>query len=421
MKKMLKENKWLIAILFISLIIRIFYFLNLKPWESNFIESQFTYNDSRGYHDLAVKIVETKSFPVNITLDTYRTPIFPYYIAFFYLIFGIKPYTVFFSYIILNLISVVFIYLLTKKLFNNKIISLIAVALYAFEPNIIGLTTVFGTEILHATLMIISVYYFVAGLKDKKYSFIIISGILFGITVLTRPVNLYFYFLCIIFILSYREIIIKQRIKYALLFVSVYFLSISPWMLRNYIEYGYFSTCAVQGSQMIYNAGVTKAYETGIQVDSIHNEFTAILYNKCKEENITSFFDMDKQCEKIGFEYLINHLNPYIYLHLKGMVKFFTSPLENNKYSFVTKILIGSYLFLIYLFYFIGIYFLFKEKQYYNILFFSSVIFYFCFLTGIIGLSRYRAPTTAFYLIIGAYGIYYLSNRIKDKLKKNKI
>jgi|WetSurMetagenome_2_1015567.scaffolds.fasta_scaffold19760_3 4-amino-4-deoxy-L-arabinose transferase-like glycosyltransferase len=419
--KILKNNKWLSAILLVALIIRIFYFLNSKPWESSFMESQFTYNDSRGYHNLAVKIVETKSFPVNISLDTYRTPIFPLYIAFFYLIFGIKPYTVLFSYIILNLISVVFIYLLTKKLFNNKILSLIAVVLYAFEPNIIRLTIEFGTEILHATLMIISVYYFVVGLKDKKYSSIIISGILFGISVLTRPVNLYFYILCIIFILSYREIIMKQRIKIALLFVSAYLLSISPWMLRNYIEYGYFSTCAVQGSQMLYNAGVTKSYETGIRLDSINNEFHTILNNRCEEKNITNYFDIDKQSEIIGFEYLINHLNPYIYLHLKGMVKFFASPLDNIKYSFVTKILIGSYLFLIYLFYFIGIYFLFKEKEYYNILFFSSIILYFCFLTGVIGLSRYRTPTTAFYLIISAYGIYFLFNKLKLIFIKNKI
>ncbi len=415
MKNSIYNNKWLLLIIFIAVIVRIVYFFNVKPWESSFLESQMSYNDSRSYHEFAIRILENKDIPKNIGHDTYRTPVFPLVIFLLYFIFGIKPYFVIILNFILNIISIYYVYLLTNELFNKKLISLLSSFLYAFEPNLIKLNSEFGTEILHATLLIFSIYYLVKGFNNRKYSFFVISGFLFGLTALTRPISLYFYIICIIAILLYKDLLITKRIKFALVFVLVYFITLVPWMLRNYVEYGYFSTNAVQGFQLLYLAGVTKSYVTGMDVDSVHKEFNNLLINRCNEKSISNYFEVDKQREIIALDYLSKNFNSYIYLHVKGMAKYFLSPLGNSKYSRANQIVIGLYLIFIYLMFLIGSYYLSRDKKYFALLFLLILILYFCFLTGIIGISRYRAPTSAFYLIISSYGIYYLIFNIRNK------
>lgn len=420
-KNIFQNNKWLLAIVFVAFSVRVIYFLSVKPWESSFFEQKSDKVDSEEYHILAKMIVENGCYPENIYLDTYRTPVFPMYIALFYFLFGIKPYVVLITHILLNLISIIFIFLITEKIFNNKTVSLIASFLYAFEPNIVKLVAEFGTETLHATLLIISVYYLIAGLKDKKNIYIIVSGVFFGITVLTRPISFYFYFLCILFIFFFPYEKRKIKYKYVLLFITFYFISIAPWMYRNYKVYDHYSTNTFQGNAMMYYAEITKCYETGIPFDSVNKEYLNVLNKICEENRIKNPFDVDKQKGILGFNYIIQHLDVYIPLHLKGMLKFFIAPLNNEKYSYMSKIILASYFLIIYTSFLVGNYGMIKEKKHYYIISFNVLIFYFSFLTGIIGRARYRLPTTAFYLIIIAYGIYYITNKYKERLAKNKI
>lgn len=421
MKNFLYKNKWIISILILSLLVRLIYFLSIKSWEDSFILEKVSSADASEYQLIACKIIENGGYPSNIYLDIYRTPVFPLYIALFYLIFGIKPFIVLFSYVLLNAISVMFLYLLCKKIFNNNTIALIASAFYALEPNIIKLTTEFGTETLHATLLIISVYYFIAGLKDKKNYFIIISAVFFGITALTRPISLYFYLICLLSISFYPRENVRFKLKYIILFISFYFISIAPWMYRNYVVYNHFSSNAFQGNAVLFNAGVIKSYETGIRVDSTHIQLKNELDKVCKENNITNPFEIDKQKQILGYNYLINHLDIYLKYYIKGMLNFFISPLNNPRYSVKSKIFVFIYFLFIYSLSLIGIYKLIKDRQYYYLLFLLVLIFYFCFFTGNLGVARYRAPTTAFYIILSSYATCYFLNNVKKKFLKNKI
>jgi 4-amino-4-deoxy-L-arabinose transferase-like glycosyltransferase len=420
-KNFLNEYKWLFAILLVAFIVRVAYFIYEKPWESNYIKQLEYRGDAKEYQRLAGKILETGTYPENYFLDTYRTPVFPIYVAAIYLIFGIKPHLVFFSHIILHLIIICFLFLLCRKLFLNMAIALIASALYALEPNIIKLVMEFGTETLHATLLIVSVYFFVSGLKENKLFNISVSAIFFGLTALTRPVNLYFYILCIILIVLYPGKILRLKLKTILLFGLFYFISISPWMYRNYKVYDHFSTNAFQGTAVYYNAIIVKSYVTGISMDSVIGEFVSNVDKICQEKNITNPFEMDKEKENYGMNYLKVHPGTYIVLHLKGMVKFFIAPLNNEKYSLKSKVVLSFYFAFIYIFSIIGIIIIIKKKQYYYLFTLVSIIFYFWFITGIIGLSRYRMPTTPFYLILCAIGIYFIFEKLKYKIYSKNI
>lgn len=417
----MRKNKYLLTILLVALTVRIAYLMSIKPWSGSYANDVLNYGDASEYNTIAKILVEEHKYPDNIFLDVYRTPVFPLYISIFYFLFGIKPYLIIISHLVLNLIAIISIYLLCNKLFGNKTISLFASALYALEPNVIKLVSEFGTETLHATFLIVSFYIFIKGLKDKKFLYIGVSGIIFGITALTRPINLYYYIPLILYILFFPNEKIKMKIKYVLIFIAFYFLTISPWMFRNYSVYGYFSTNVFQGNAIMYNAGLTKSYETGLSTDITHKEFLDELTNICETNKIQNQFEIEKVKNKLGTDYILGHLGTYIKLHLKGMLLFFISPLNNSNYGLLSKIVVFIYLSIIYLFCSIGLYYLIKHINYYILIVLFSTIFYFCFLTGILGISRYRLPTTAFYLIIASYGLYYFSIYFKNKIKNKSV
>ncbi len=414
-KKIFLPNKWLFLIIFLALTIRLIYFINIKPWNEYYFIQKLDKGDAGEYQLLAETIVKTGKYPENIYLDTYRGPIFPLYISFIYLVFGIKHYLVLASQILLNIISIIFIYLICEKIFNKKLISLIAASFYSFEPNVIMLTMEYGTETLHATLLIISVYYLIMGIKFNKKNYLAISGLFFGITALTRPISLYFYILCIIFIFLFTIGNLSDKFKYATFFIAFYFIALFPWMYRNYKVYNHFSSNTFQGNAVLYYAGLTKHHLTGISTDMIFIDYLNSLDSIRKEKNMINPFEIDEQKQIIGFDYLKNNIISYIPLHIKGIFRYFIAPLFNNKYTFIFRIIFGFYFFVIYSLAIFGIWKMFKNKQYFFVLFFISIMFYFSFLTGIIGRARYRLPVTAFYLIFAAAGAYFIINRLFDR------
>lgn len=420
MRKILSEHKWLLAILLTALVLRAVYFISVKPWSEGATNELISAGDASEYHTLALKFVENGSYPENIFIDTYRTPGFPVYVAFYYFLFGVKPFIVLLSHIFLNLVSIVFLYALCKKLFENKFIALAAAALFALEPNIIKLTAEFGTETLHATLMLISVYYFLSALKDKKVFPLAVSSVLFGLTVLTRPINLYFYILCLALILFYPGEIFRNKIKYSVVFLVFYFLTIAPWMYRNYNVYGHFSTNSFRGTAVMYNAGLVKGRAENMNVDTAMASIVLSIDKIYEEKNIKNPFDMDEQREIAGKEYILSHIGSYAVLQIKGMKNYFIAPLNNPKYSIKSKIFIGIYFVIIYSLVLIGVYRMFADKRRMYLFILASLVFYFCFLTGIIGLSRYRAPSTPYYLIIASYAVFYLVNFYREKIKLKK-
>lgn len=416
-----KKNKWLLLILLAALAIRLAYFINVKPWERNYETGTEGFGDALEYQMLAGKILENGHYPENYFLDTYRTPGFPIYIALIYFLFGAKTHYVLFSYILLSVGTAFIIYLISLKLFDKKKIALLASALFSFEPNVLKLTSEFGTETLHAFFLVLSCYFFVSALKDKKIIFLASSAVLFAVTALIRPVSLYFYLICLAFILLYPGNRFLYKIKTAILFGIIYFAAISPWMYRNYSTYGHFSTNAFQGTAMYFNAIIVRAYVTGIPQDS-SIVLTVNDVNKiCEEKKLTNPFDVDREKEIYGYNYIKEHFGVYLKLHLKGMMNYFAAPLNNERYSVISKIFLWPYMMLVY---FLGIYGLvkmLKMKDYYFAAFMFITVFYFWLVTGILGLARYRLPATPFFLLLSAFGIFQMYEYIRVKTTNKKI
>jgi len=159
--------------------------------------------------------------------DPLRTPLYLWFLA---LLLG-SGFSLFGIVIIQNLlvgIIGVMVYRLGQILFVNARVGSVAGLLFALEPSSVYWNNLLMSDNLFAVLFILSVYLF---FTRRWYWF----SALFAFATLTRPIGLYLFPLFLLgtflFSLSFKRIIIMSL---------VFFVIISPWMMRNKVLFGNF-------------------------------------------------------------------------------------------------------------------------------------------------------------------------------------
>jgi hypothetical protein len=95
--------------------------------------------------------------------------------------------------VIVVCLSIVLIYYLVKRLLGNKTIALISGFLLAFSPSFIGYNTQYLTQDNYlACFITLSILCFLIFMKEEKNKFLILSGILFGLSILSKVTGVIF-------------------------------------------------------------------------------------------------------------------------------------------------------------------------------------------------------------------------------------
>ena len=155
--------------------------------------------------------------------EIYRPPIFPLFIALHYLIFGEKREFVIFSLNIIDSLKVFLIYAISRQIGLTGTYLYVPSILYAVSPSAIVFSQTFMTEPLQSFFLLLLIFFIFRNLSA-------LSGITAGILSLTHPLWYFFSWILPVIVL----IISKSWKKF---FISgVFFLlTISPWMIRNYL------------------------------------------------------------------------------------------------------------------------------------------------------------------------------------------
>jgi 4-amino-4-deoxy-L-arabinose transferase-like glycosyltransferase len=165
-------------------------------------------------------------------------------LAFTYLVFGEYRYIYWRLFqAIIGAFGCLFMFLLAKELFNRKV-GLIAAAIYAVYLPITYLTTWALGDALIPFFALVACYLFVLGVKRKAYKYYVISAIILGIGMYFQ-ISLIFLlpgFTLGYFIYNLRKRgfwkMVLETVKVAVTLVVVFFLVLSPWIIRNYIVSG---------------------------------------------------------------------------------------------------------------------------------------------------------------------------------------
>lgn len=447
---LLKSKRVIIFILLIGLVVRLFFFFILTPWNNQAFEqtTHQLHSDAAKYNSLALNIWKTNSLK---DLGAIRTPAYPLLVAFFYHLFGLGgAWLVFIFQIILDLITIYLVYLIGRQISPSSMVAPVAAFLYATSFPTALYSSLLLTEIPFTFFIALTVWLLIRafGQPQKSFWFLGASGLTLGIATLIRPISQYLPIVIVVFWLAvavYQRKISWRVIGGVALFLFIFIIVISPWLIRNKNLYGYYELSAIQGHALSdYNVTYLKSRIEGIPFDSS---------DSCYKRELRLHgnpFAASRNCRGEAINYILKNLHYYIPLHLKGTLNIFLGvgradilyllgkeipgrdfmegnlatriieELKNSKNQYFLVPFLGLRQLLEYLFLLIGITALLakkdaRDKKIYAILL-ILFIGYLVLMPGPVGYSRFRIPVVPLYLIFSAYGLMFVINRFRHRI-----
>jgi len=317
----LKPEILLIGIFILALFIRLLY---LSQLPSTPIFHGLAVDDEE-YISLAVHILKG-----NITHKDfiYLNPLYPFFLAFIYLIFGHSNLPVVLIQGIIDAISCILIYYIASTLLNKRvgIISALTYACYGIAIFYTGLLLAIPIVIFF-TLIFISSLLFAE--KKGKITIFFISGILFALVILGRPNStLFLFFLPLwFFTVLKNKLGILKSIQGFSLFVIGLFMVASLISIRNYSIEKKFSPFAVQGGINFYignNPGATGRFMSpqGISLSPIEQVKTSIHYAEQESGKILTPSQASRYWLFKGLKFIKDNPQGAFFLYIKKCALF---------------------------------------------------------------------------------------------------
>jgi tetratricopeptide (TPR) repeat protein len=235
-----------IAVFVLALVIRLLY-LNQVASVPVFHKLAI---DAKEYHGLANQILRGNlAHPDSV----YMNPLYPFFLASIYFIFGQSYLAVVVIQAIVDSASCILIYCIASTLFNGRI-GIIAALTYAFY----GVAVFYTGTLLAPTLVVFFTLLFIVSMlaaeQRMQTKAFFISGILFGLAVLARPnVILFTFFLPLWFLLVQRNKLGFHKSIRSLLFLLVGFSIVLSFIsIRNYAVEKRISPLSVHGGYLLY-------------------------------------------------------------------------------------------------------------------------------------------------------------------------
>ena len=236
------KNKWLVVILSISFGLSIFYsfYYKIKPQV-----------DAGAYDVIAQNIVRGIGYRENLNVDIVYDyainrvgPLYEYFLAGVYTIFGHSYTAVWIIQALLHAVSAYLIYLICLlafagsenngfgKLTTSKKIGLWAAAIFGFYPDLIEISAMLMTETLYLFFICLVVYLFLLYVKNNSFKLFLLLSFILGLAIMVRPPLLLFLPIILFYLYKKREW--GRVVTMAVLLILVFL----PWTVRNYMVYG---------------------------------------------------------------------------------------------------------------------------------------------------------------------------------------
>jgi 4-amino-4-deoxy-L-arabinose transferase-like glycosyltransferase len=438
----LKLPKKIGYLLLFAFAIRLFIFIVFQPWNDLVVQKQILQFDALGYHNLAICIKDNFTF----CGDAFRTPGYPFFVSIIYAMFGNQPYAAIFIQIFLNLLSIILLYKIGGELFSEKV-GFIAAVLFTIDLHHTIFIYYILTETIYTTVFLAALLFYVKAIKTSQLKFFILTGLIYGISTLIRPISQYYIAGIFLFTLLWYYKKWKNGITFSVVLMAAYFIMIAPWCYRNYSEYGHFALSNIKGYNLLFwNASYYESKRLKQPIDSVNANFKTEL-QKMGWRADSNPFDKEKYDGELANKIIKANFGDYLKTHLIGTVKIHLSVgtqsltevlhipakrfseeekytngvvalvkkffAEKTIYEILLGLFVAVFLAVIYFFASIGIWRMVKEKQALLMLFLLGSAGYFALISGIISYARYRLPSMPFYILLASAGIVWWLNRKK--------
>ncbi len=316
--KKFKSNLPIAFVIIIATGIRIFYWIQFQSTDLGPI----LLVDAEGYHLKALKLLNEGWLGESAF---YQAPLYPYFLAVIYKIFGQKLLIVQGIQIALSIATVWLIYKIGESLFNRKVSILSAVFCAIYGPFIF-----YSVLILKVTLSLFFSCLFILTLlrsyDSPKKSVIFIGGILLGINIALRGNYLLLYPAAALWILlAFSKVKIVNRFINLFVFTMGMVLCVFPMTLRNYVLSGDFVLTSYQAGANFYigNNPNAKGNYTLLEFVKANPEFEETDFRR-KAETLAGYPLKPSEISQFWFKKTLNYITafPKKFIRLLGTKTF---------------------------------------------------------------------------------------------------
>lgn len=223
-----KTLAWIIGVTLIAALVRCLPILVKATWKPE-NKALLYQTDSPGYEQLGLDMLNKGWAQAE---DDARTPLYPWFIAQIYKVFGPNPFWVILAQILLTALSCTFLVWM-GHLLNNETLGNIAALIWSFSPAALIYSNYLYTEGLYTFTFLGScalLFAFVS--RHRHVGLLVLSGIGFAISTLTRPINTLVPVVLIIAFLFMPDRSWRRFMLWSSVFLLSYGLCLAPRLLH---------------------------------------------------------------------------------------------------------------------------------------------------------------------------------------------
>lgn len=294
-----------------------------------YMNNKISWEDERDYLDLAQKIHNGQGYVrADGSPTAFRAPGYPMFLALLRFTGIQTPFTIRLVQALLGT-AIIWLVYQTGLIIMNRSAALLGAVLTAIYPYYIIMPVTLLAETLFTTLLLAATLQLFLFLRDGRGKLLFGAAITMGLAILTRPAAVALAGGVILWLLISKHFPMKQRVGLAALFIGAVLLTITPWMMRNYMQFGSF-TLATNGGRNLWlgnNAASTINTGSNIAMDEVMTQQIESAETETKAEKI--YYDH-------AFRHIKTHPWQFVILTAKKALAFWRwtpSPMTGNSYE----------------------------------------------------------------------------------------
>lgn len=233
--------------------------------------------DTIEYSTIARNLVENNSFSKSFNSpfipNFFRSPGYPFWLAFIYWVFNSFTPAIFLG-ILTFAFSAPLIYLIMREVFSEKLAFLSGIV-FALEPRMAFSAPFLLSEQIFLPIFLFAIFFVVKFFNNpQKNNYIFLSAVLLGISALIRGISLYLWpiFTILFFIRLYKNLPLPKILKTLGLVTAIFILVMSPWLIRNRLILGTWQSSSLFGVQLYWGHLETLERYLGVPQEIAHQK-----------------------------------------------------------------------------------------------------------------------------------------------------
>ncbi len=240
------EIRWLLLIVVLAILARLFFFLIFVPYEPQLQNRDW-------WIHIARNIVAGEGY-TTYEPTAKRGPVGVFFFAGLLYLFGDHTLPILFGQWLAEAGTCVLLYFIAREVFREQRVALVSSATYAlYGPAVFFSMQALAEPIF--TLMVAGfTLSFIRALRSPSVSRFIVAGVLLGLATLARPITQYY----LPFALAVMVWVLRRQwnglIKGAIAFSISFAVVMTPWIVRNYFTFGHFIFASSSSGLPLYQA-----------------------------------------------------------------------------------------------------------------------------------------------------------------------